>query len=251
MESLISLFGSLPRQGPGSDACTRKALDQVRHDLPSQARILDLGCGSGAQTQVLHQVLPGSVITALDREAYLLDKLRERFPVRLLDQQIIPVQADMNLMDFADQSFDLVWSEGAIYQMGFEKALTHIHRLLKPDGFLVFSHLTWLTEQVSPAADQYWQAHYPEMNSLSGNMILSQRHGFEVLDTLILPETNWWSYYYDPLLEQIEKVKAIGSSFASSEDLKTVLEEIEIYRQYGAEYGYVFYALQKIEKASD
>lgn len=247
MESLISLFGALPRQGPGSDACTRKALDQVRHDLSPQAKILDLACGSGAQTQVLNAVLPDSVITAVDREGLLLTKLRDRFPARILDHQIIPLQADMNVMHFDDQSFDLVWSEGGLYHMGFEKGLATVHRLLKPAGFLVFSHLTWLTEQVSPAADQYWQVHFPEMNSLSGNLILSQRHGFEVLDTLILPETNWWSYYYDPLLEQIEKLKAAGSSLASSEELKSILEEIELYRKYGAEYGYVFYVLQKVE----
>lgn len=249
MESLIGLLGALPRQGPGSDACTRKALDQVRHDLPPQARILDIGCGSGAQTQVLNAVLPDSMITALDREELLLNKLCERFPARLINQQITPLQADMNLFDFEQQSFDLVWSEGAIYHMGFEKSLKNIYRLLKPAGFFVFSHLTWLTEQVSPAADRYWQARFPEMNSLSGNMILSQRHGFEVLDTLILPETNWWSYYYDPLLEQIEKLKETGSALVGSEELKSILEEIEIYRKYGAEYGYVFYVLQKRDQA--
>jgi methylase of polypeptide subunit release factors len=60
----LEIYGTLPRAGPGSTADTLRALSMVPHtDVRS---VLDLGCGPGAQTLVLAEVLPEADILALD-----------------------------------------------------------------------------------------------------------------------------------------------------------------------------------------
>ena len=45
----FEVFEALPRQGPGDRACAERAL-ALCDELPATPRILDLGCGVGAQT---------------------------------------------------------------------------------------------------------------------------------------------------------------------------------------------------------
>jgi ribosomal protein L11 methylase PrmA len=56
MNAFFTLYRGLPRQGPGSDACTREALKRLP-TLPASPRVVDVGCGSGRQTLVLAEAL--------------------------------------------------------------------------------------------------------------------------------------------------------------------------------------------------
>ena len=60
IELFWRLHEGLPKQGPGSDATTRRALALAR-PIPSEPRMLDFGCGPGRQTLVLAQDLGGHV----------------------------------------------------------------------------------------------------------------------------------------------------------------------------------------------
>ncbi|NRA02079.1 MAG: hypothetical protein HRU00_05690 [Myxococcales bacterium] len=60
IEVFWKLHQGLPKQGPGSDASTRRALALVP-ELPSAPRILDLGCGPGRQTLVLARETGGQL----------------------------------------------------------------------------------------------------------------------------------------------------------------------------------------------
>ena len=66
LDLVIELHKPLDRLGPGSVESTNRALDFVE-GLGSMERVLDLGCGTGAQTMTLAERIPGS-ITGIDRK---------------------------------------------------------------------------------------------------------------------------------------------------------------------------------------
>jgi len=115
------IFESLPRQGPGCREATRKAFLQLPA-LPDDAAILNIGCGSGAQTRDLAALTSGT-ITAVDNHQPFLDALASRANMDGLHGRVTTVCASMDKLPFEPGQFDLIWSEGAIFIMGFEQGL--------------------------------------------------------------------------------------------------------------------------------
>jgi ubiquinone/menaquinone biosynthesis C-methylase UbiE len=126
----FEIHSGLPREAPGDDASTARAFDFV-HGLPPEPDVLDIGCGPGAQTLVLAGLTRGR-ITAVDVHAPFLDDLRSRAKRPGVAGRIQAVRASMFSLPFVDASFNLVWSEGAIYLMGFDKGLAGWRRVLRP-----------------------------------------------------------------------------------------------------------------------
>jgi trans-aconitate methyltransferase len=63
----FELFDGLPRQRPGDEGSTLRALALVPRVEPGM-RVLDLGCGTGSQTRVLARHT-GARIVAIDAHA--------------------------------------------------------------------------------------------------------------------------------------------------------------------------------------
>ena len=105
----LELFESLPRQGPGSRACAARA-HSLCSDLTSDPKILDLGCGVGAQTMHLAEFTSG-IITAVDIHAPSIEHLKARVAELGLSKRVIPMAAEMTDTGLPPESFDLVWSE--------------------------------------------------------------------------------------------------------------------------------------------
>ncbi len=143
MSRFWRLRSGLPREGPGSDESTRKALQSVAASLPEAPRILDVGCGPGMQTLVLARETGGHV-TAVDRHQPFLDELNRRGARDGLTDRITAVNASMSALDFPDGGFDLIWSEGAIYIMGFAGGPDTLRSLtsscLRPLGGITTTH---------------------------------------------------------------------------------------------------------------
>src|SRR5690606_6965363 len=95
-----------------------------------------------------------------------LDELNAHAVREGLADQIETVQADMGDPPFADGSFDLVWSEGAIYNVGFEDGLRRWRRLLPSGGFVAVTEATWLTDNPPQKAAEFWATEYPAMTSV-------------------------------------------------------------------------------------
>lgn len=241
---ISSFFAHLPRQGPGNAAFTRRALSSLKGMLSTHTpRVLDLGCGTGASTLCLAELLPQAQITAVDRDPIFLERLREQLVLRQLGSRVQVLQADFTDLPVPLGSWDLIWSEGAIYHLGFAAGLAAWKPLLAPQGCLGVSELTWLTDSPLPEAQAYWHSHYPDMQDLGSNFLRVLEAGFELLDTVVLPETVWWSDYYQPIQEALARL----SQDSEAQTLRQELEaEIALYRASSADYSYVFYLMQSL-----
>ncbi|MCP4606390.1 MAG: class I SAM-dependent methyltransferase, partial [Proteobacteria bacterium] len=150
----MKLYGTLPRAGPGGDEYTRRAFELIGV-LPSQTRILDIGCGPGAQTSELARLTDGA-ITAIDMMPEMIERAKASLEEKGLSDRVEVLQMDMNEMAFSDP-FDLVWSEGAIYIMGFRNGLEKIKPLVRERGFVAVSEAVWLKPDPPEVVTQFWQ----------------------------------------------------------------------------------------------
>jgi SAM-dependent methyltransferase len=174
-EALFRLFEPLPRQGPGSDACTREALRRLPA-LPAAPRVLDLGCGTGRSSLVLAAALRTKVI-AVDLHQPFLDRLRATARERGLEHLIEPRCADMAAPGVPPGSVDLLWSEGALYLLGFEDGLRLWRPLLAADGHLAVTECSWLCPEPPAEVAAYFRAGYPAMAGIeqSGRALPASR----------------------------------------------------------------------------
>jgi SAM-dependent methyltransferase len=244
MGIFLELTEGLPRQAPGSAAATLRALGMVR-GLPTRPRILDVGCGPGEQTIELARATGGWLV-ALDIRQRFLDELTDRAGAAGVLPQITTVNSSMFDMDFDDASFDLIWSEGAIYIAGFANGLAAWRRFLKPGGSLAVSELTWLEPNPPVEAAEYWARFYPGMGSVERNCQLVAEAGYVSMDGFVLPVSDWWNNYYGPAERRVEELR---EKYAGDREAFATLDEAQrehdLFRKYSDSYGYVFYVMRK------
>lgn len=242
MEYFKKLFCYLPRAGPGDSTSTRRAFGAV-NGLPDKPQILDIGCGPGVQTIELLQLCDGFV-TALDLLPEMISRLEATVQAAGFTDRVKVVQADMNKMEFRPESFDLIWSEGAIYLMGFRNGLSKIRPLLKPGGSVAVSEAVWLKPDPPQEVVEFWNE-YPEIDTVENKLKVISELDYDLVDYFILPQTAWTEDYYNPLEEIIEKyqIKWSGNTEADSV-LETARKEISVFRRYSEYYSYAFFIMQ-------
>lgn len=241
-EAFFRLFEGLPRQGPGSDACTREALRRLP-DLGAAPRVLDLGCGSGRSTLVLADALRTRVV-AVDNHQRFLEQLRAAARERGLADLIEIRCADMAAPGVPEGSIDLLWSEGAIYLLGFEEGLRVWRALLRPGGCLAASECSWLVAKPPAAAAAFFREGYPGMAGIRENVARARAAGLDPIDHFTLPPAAWWDEYYTPLEQRMARL-APAADPALAAAIGETRREIELFRKYGDSYGYVFYLLRR------
>jgi SAM-dependent methyltransferase len=239
-EDIFRLFEGLPRQGPGSDACTREALRRLR-TLPAAPRALDLGCGSGSL--VLAETLRTKVI-AVDNHQPFLDQLQAAAHERNLEDLIEVRCEDMATPSMPPGSVDLLWSEGAIYFLGFQNGLRLWRPLLAPGGRVAVSECSWLTGNPPAEAAAFFGAGYPGMAGIPENLERARAVGFDLVDHFTLPAEAWWDEYYTPLEQRMTALEPQADPELAA-IISETRQEIELYRRHHNSYGYVFYLLRQ------
>jgi serine/threonine-protein kinase HipA len=245
-EALIVLHRGLERQGPGDAAFARAILAGLPSlpNAPAAPRIADLGCGSGAGALLLAEHF-GVPVTAVDLSRDFLGDLERCAAERGLSHLVRTVEADIGALGWPDGSLDLLWSEGAAYNLTFAGALRAWRPLLAPGGVAVISELTWFTDDAPEDAHRFWQKAYLALAGEAQNAAHAARAGFDVLSIRRLPAEAWWRGYYGPLERRIESLRA---SAAGDATLAAVLHdterEIALFRAHGDAYGYAFYVLR-------
>ncbi|MFI7103452.1 methyltransferase domain-containing protein, partial [Streptomyces sp. NPDC050161] len=239
-QAFFDLHHGLPRQGPGSDATTRRLLEAAG-PLPRRPRVLDAGCGPGRSALLLAREAKAHV-TAVDLHQPFLDQLTDRAARLGLSERIVTVNCSMDQLPFPDGSFDVIWAEGAVYTIGFDIALRAWHRLLAPGGVLVLTEIEWLTATPSAPARTYWDGAYP-LRTGTANAEAARAAGYRVDAHWPLPEDDWWDEYYTPLTERI--AHADPARPGMSQALAALQEEITLRREHGGHYNYAAYVLHR------
>ena len=242
--SMMRVFEGLPRQGPGSKATTIRAI-RALPAIGANSVIYDLGCGPGRASMILAGELQQKIISVDLSEAAVVE-VRVNAAACGLSHLIESRCGDMCELQEDPESVDLIWAEGSIYCVGFDNGLKQWRPFLKPEGLVACTELSWLTAHPSSEAKAFWAAGYPGARSVAENIIASEGLGFACLQTFILPVSCWWDEYYTPLLWNIERLTPEAKTdeflFRAISDIS---EEIELYRRFHEDYGFVFYLLKK------
>ena len=243
----FELYESLPRQGPGNRSCAAQALALCRN-LPPRPIVLDLGCGVGCQTLHLADLTSGTII-ALDSHAPSIERLRETINKRGLTGRIQPMVGNMAASGLPPASFDLVWSEGALYNIGLSNALRICHELLRPDGYLAFTDAVWRKEAPPAEVKESFELDYPTMGRVPDVLTAIEASDFSLVGHFPLPAEAWWDDFYTPMEIRIDELRRkYDNDVEAIAVLDCLAREPEMHRKYGEYYAYEFFVTQRPAK---
>jgi len=241
------LYSNMQNEGEARLEFTRKAY----HLLPDlgKPRILDIGCGQGVPTLELARLSCGEII-GLDTNQDDLDLLSRKIVKAGLSEQVQVVNGSMFDLNFPDESFDVIWSEGSINIIGFERGLMEWRRLIKPAGFLVVHEMTWLRPNPPQEIVDRWQSVYPGIRTTAEYTSQIPHFGYVLIDHFQLPEDTWWRDYYGPLEARIAELR---NKYSMDQQAQELLEkeqrEVDLFKRHARWYGSAFFLMQRVFKS--
>lgn len=242
---ICEYFSNLERQGPGSPEMTLKALSFI-DNLTDDSYITDVGCGTGGQTMVLAQHAPGR-ITGIDLFPGFINLFNENAARKGLLSRVKGVTGTMENLPFKEEELDLIWSEGAIYNIGFERGFNEWRKFLKRGGFIAVSEASWFTDERPAEIEKFWQDAYPEIDTISAKVAAIQKAGYIPVANFIMPDYCWEKNFYDPQVKLQETfLKKYAGNKTAEEFIANEKHEAQLYLKYKMYYGYVFYIGRKI-----
>jgi ubiquinone/menaquinone biosynthesis C-methylase UbiE len=201
---------------------TRRAFRMLpKLDRP---RILDIGCGSGVPTMELARLGQGEVI-GIDIDQSALDKLTRKIREAGFSDLVRAVNCSILDMAFPDESFDIVWSEGSVFVIGFKRGIQDWKRFLKPGGFLVI---------------------HDEKGDIEEKLRQISKCGYRLLGYFILSEDTWWTGYFAPLEKLIaESQTSYADDPHALEELSQARTELDMFRRNPERNNSVYFIVQK------
>ncbi|MEI6124909.1 MAG: class I SAM-dependent methyltransferase [Bacteroidota bacterium] len=241
---IYDFFSKTERQGPGSHEETLKALGFIS-GLTEKSKIADIGCGTGGQTMVLGENTPCEII-GVDTWPDFINKFNQNAQIKNLQDRVKGIVGNMENLPFQEEELDLIWSEGAIYNIGFERGLNEWRKFLKQGGFIAVTENTWFSAERPAEIQDFWQKAYPEIDTISNKVAQMQKAGYLPIATYILPETIWTDYYNWQTLRRESFLKKYDRNNSIKKFVASMRYEAELYYKYKAYYGYMFYIGKKI-----
>jgi len=260
---VIEFFRQMERQGPGSDEVTLRAFsiieERIKEDgsIPETIyRIADMGCGTGGQSMTLARK-PSVHVTAFDIFPGMIETLNRRVVERGLQERVRGVVASMdnipseeipsgNLAD-CQRGFDIIWSEGSIYHIGFENGLKLWREYLRDGGYVAVSEMVWLTQERPLEFEKYLSDNVPEISLPSVKMGLIESAGYTPVASFLLPWSCWSETYLRPMETFFDKfLDSQNHSDGAVEFVKRQREEIFMFEKYREYFGYIFFIARKV-----
>ena len=191
----------------------------------SMPKILDIGCGSGVPTMELARLSNGEII-GIDIDQSALDEFNKKIKEAHLIDRVKTIKCSMFDIDFPEESFDVIWAEGVIAIIGFERGLRRWRRLIKPKRFLVV---------------------HDNIGDIESKHDLIPLCGFILIDMFVVPKEVWWREYYCPLEK---KVETLQKKYFNDPEALTFLvkeqKEVEEFKNNPQYHGSVFFLMQKV-----
>jgi SAM-dependent methyltransferase len=241
---LIETHLGLERQGPGSTEMTVKALSFIEN-VNTFSKVADLACGTGGQTMVLAQNITGNII-GLDFCQDFINIFNDNAKKLNLYERVNGIVGSMENLSFQKEEFDLIWSEGAIDNIGFEKGLNYWNGFLKKSGYIAITCPSWFTDERPAEIEKFWSDAGCNLDTIGHNVSIMQKSGYNLIATFTLPEKCWTDNYFIPrgtaektLLEKYSGNKTVEAYIESNK------HEVELYSKYKQYDGYVFYVGKK------
>ena len=239
MDLIIETHLGLERQGPGSLEMVIKALSFIDNHNEF-AKTLDLACGSGGQTMVLAQNITGK-ITGVDIVPELINIFNDNAKKLNFQERVNGIVGSMDNLPIQDNDFDLIWSEGAIDNIGFEKGLTYWYNFLKKNGYVAVTCPSWFTNERPEEIEKFWSGVGCKLDTIAYNISIMQKIGYVPVASFILKEKCWIDYFTSREIED----KKIQKKYTGNETVEAYVNdnkyEAELFSKYKQYYGYVFY----------
>ncbi len=241
----FEVFGYIPRQGPGSKEETCRAWASLS-GLPQRPSILDIGCGKGQQTMDLCSLTEGHIL-ALDNYQPFIESLQKRVESKKLSHKITCLVGDMGALPFLSDQFDIIWAEGSMFIIGFQKALKEWKKHIKKGGFLAFSDCVWLKENPPKKLSDFWQSEGIELPKVDEILDTAKKEGYECILNFTIQPNSWKTEFYDYIEEALVHFwKQYPGNAEAIETFNSIQHEIDIYDAYQAYFGYEFFVLKKL-----
>lgn len=242
---LVDLHLRNARQGPGGETETRLAIRLAGLEGRCGLSIADIGCGTGASTLVLARELDAE-IHALDIFSEFLELVQARAEDAGVSERISTLAASMDSLPFEAGSLDVIWSEGAIYNIGYANGVAAWREFLRPGGILAVSELTWLGAERPAELEAHWAREYPEVDTASAKMAVLEAASFMPIGYFPLPQACWLENYYEPLEAGFAGfLDRHGHSETASAIVEAEKAEIALYRRFQEHVSYGFYIARK------
>ncbi len=202
---------------------TRKAFEML--PKMERPRILDIGCGSGIPTLELARISGGQVI-AIDTDVVQLARLEKKIKNAGLSDRVKVINCSMLNLDLPEGSFDIIWAEGSIAVIGFEKGIREWSRLIRDGGYLII---------------------HDDLSGLKEKMEQIPRCDYELINHFIMNEDIWWNEYYASLERKLNDIR---SKHLNDKGVVKLLsgdqQEVDGYKEDKERYRAVFFVLKKM-----
>lgn len=188
-------------------------------------RILDIGCGSGVPAMEIARLTDGE-ITGIDSDQSCIKEFERKIKKEGLSNRVKALKLSTLEMNFPDETFDVIWSEGVIGKYSFEEELKDWRKLLKRNSYLVIHY------QIKEAAHS--TSLLPEI-------------GYRLRNIVKLPDKVWWAKFYQPIKE---KMPALLQKYEKNQEaldlLKRYQDEMKMVKSNPDEFNTAFYIMSKI-----
>ena len=247
IDLIVETHVGLERQGPGSPEMTIKALSFL-DNLDKVSRVIDLGCGTGGQTMILAQNITGN-ITGVDQFSDFIDIFNDNAKKLNFQERVNGIVCSIENLSFQKEEFDIIWSEGAIDNIGFEKGLSHWNGFLKNNGYVAVTCPSWFTDERPAELEKFWTDAGSILDTIGNNISIMQKTGYNIVATFTLPDKCWTDKYFAP---RDVAINAIYEKYAGNKTIEAYIKnmeyEVELYSKYKQHYGYAFYIGKKIQR---